>query len=281
MGFERGIGGRGSIGGPRGLGKRKGGLGHKLSLVKSASRRRLGSAPAAVTSKLTTNAGLWMSDMSLITTTVSADDTTNFSVYVTPMPSSAGRGRIYIAVEATASPTFNNDVCIGAVQIASNNGTTLDHNFRMHEDGNTWQYASANTVGDDTISDISGYSWTNIANTTTSGRFNRFSSTGSSKTGAADGLDLASDYNIFSENSLSDGNNNAVVAQSSSHHFIYSETSSVSNNAVIWTRSPEITLDDQDTGAKLVVAYHACSSSTSSMQNTEDEHLMTLFWVEV
>ena len=41
MGFERGIGGRGSIGGGRGLGKRKGGLGHKLSMVKSASKRKL------------------------------------------------------------------------------------------------------------------------------------------------------------------------------------------------------------------------------------------------
>jgi len=255
------------------------GVGANLSKKALKKRKKIRSVP--VTSKLTTNAGLWMSDMSLITTTVNADDTTNFSVYVTPMPSSAGRGRIYIAVEATASPTFNNDVCIGAVQIASNNGTTLDQNFRMEEEGNTWQYASANTVGNDTISDISGYSWTNIANTTTSGRFNRFGSTGSSKTGAADGLDLASDYNIFSENSLSDGNNNAVLSQASGKNFIYSETSSVSNNAVIWTRSPEFTLDDQDTGAKLVVAYHACSSSTQSMQNTDDEHLMTLFWVEV
>jgi len=282
MGFERGIGGRGSIGAGRGLGKRKGGLGHKLSLVKSASKKKLGLASApTVLSDLTTNAGLWMETMSIITASGSADDASNYSVYVTPMPSSANTGRIYIAVEVTANTTFNNDVCIGAVQIASNNGTTLDQNFRMDEEGNTWQYASANTVGNNTISEISGYTFTNIANTSTAGRFNRRSSTGSASTGAEGGLDLASDYNIYSANSLSNGNNNATLSQTDASNYIYSETSSQSANAVIWARSPEFTLDDPNTGAKLVVAYHACTPSGSAgMVNTSDEHLMTLFWVE-
>jgi len=151
----------------------------------------------------------------------------------------------------------------------------------MEDDGNTWQYASANTAGNDTISEISGYLWQNIANSNTTGRFNRNSGTGSSHTGAQGGLNLASDYNIFSENSLSSGNNNAVLAQAHWTNYIYSETSSQSRNAVIWARSPEFTLDDPDTGAKLVVAYHACTpSGGTGMVNTSSEHLMTLFWVE-
>lgn len=255
-------------------------LGIGATLSKKAIKKKKLRA-AAVLSQLTNNDGLWMEDMSIITASGSADDTSNYSVYVTPMPSSAETGRIYIAVEVTANTTFNNDVCIGAVQIASNNGTTLDQNFRMDEEGNTWQYASANTVGNDTISEIGLYTWTNIANTTTTGRFNRNSATGSASTGAQGGLDLSSTYNIYDKQSLSDGNNNAVLAQTNSSFYIYSETSSQSNNAVIWTRSPEFTLDDPDTGAKLVVAYHACTPGNSTgMVNTSDEHLMTLFWVE-
>lgn len=255
-------------------------LGIGATLSKRAIKKRKASTPA-VLSALTNDAGLWMDDMSIITASQAADDASAYSVYVTPMPSSAETGRIYIAVEVTANTTFNNDVCIGAVQIASNNGTTLDQNFRMDEEGNTWQYASANTVGNDTISEIGLYTWNNIANTTTAGRFNRNTATSSASTGAQGGLDLSSTYNIYDKQSLSDGNNNAVLAQTDASYYIYSETSSQSANSVIWTRSPEFTLDDPNTGAKLVVAYHACTpGGGTGMVNTSDEHLMTLFWVE-
>ena len=257
-------------------------LGLGLSLPTKSKNRPLSLiATPTVLSDLTNDAGLWMDDMSIITASQAADDASAYSVYVTPMPSSAETGRIYIAVEVTANTTFNNDVCIGAVQIASNNGTTLDQSFRMNEDGNTWQYASANTVGNDTISEISGYLWQNIANTTTAGRFNRRSSTGSASTGAQGGLLMAETYNIYDKNSVSDGNNDAILAQTNIMNYIYSETSSQSANSVIWTRSPEFTLDDPNTGAKLVVAYHACTpGGGTGMVNTSDEHLMTLFWVE-
>ena len=235
------------------------------------------------------NTGYHFNDLTIIETTTNADNSDNYSVATVPMPAGASQGRVYLAVQVTADTTFYNDFCIGWVQIPHDNGANLNStgdtstniDWQMDAAATDWERSTTVTSSNTTISSISGYSWANISTGTSNDRWNKATSTGSSRTGAQGGMDEGTGYNIYSE--LGDlspiGNSATRLAQDNASNYIYTETSSMVNGEVIWCRSPEVTL----TGSNhiLVVAYHACTSSGGiGMVNTVAEPLLRGFWDE-
>lgn len=235
------------------------------------------------------DAGYWFSDLTIIETTTSADNSDNYSFATAPLPASASQGRVYLAVQVTANTTFYNDFCIGWVQIPHDNGNSLNTtgdastnvDWQMDTYGTSWQRGSAVTSSNDTLSSVSGYTWTNIANGNTVNRWNRATSTGSQRTGALGGMDEGLGFNLMDETSFFTvpGNNPTSVVQTNTSYYIYTETSGATQGSIIWCRSPEVTL----TGSNhvLVVAYHACTSSGGiGMTNTTSEKLLRGWWEE-
>ena len=242
--------------------------------------------------QLDDNLGYWFSDLTIIETTSAADNTADFNVATVAMPAGASQGRIYLAVQVTANTTYYNDFVIGSVQIPHDNGANLNQttdtstnvDWDMHTatyGSASWEYGSSVSSANDTLSEVSGYTWTNIATSTSNNRWNRGTSTNSSRTGAQGGLNVGAGYNIFDE--LGDlsvpGNSAARLSQTNANFYIFTETSGSSHGSIIWCRSPEVTL----TGSNhiLVVAYHACTSSGGiGMVNTVSEKLLRGWWQE-
>lgn len=238
------------------------------------------------------NAGYHPTSLTIIETTTSADNTDNYSVLTAPMPSTASQGRVYIAIQVTANTTYYNDFVIGSVQIPHDNGANLNQttdtstnvDWDMHTTtygSDSWERGTSTTAGNNTLSSVSGYTWTAITTGTANRRWNRATSTGSARTGARGGLNFGAGYNIFNE--LGDlnvlGNSASRLAQTDANFYIYTETSGLVQGEIFWCRSPEVTL----TGSNhvLVIAYHACTSSGGiGMVNTSGEPLLRLFWDE-
>ena len=233
--------------------------------------------------------GYHFADLTLITDSTSDDDDTNYSVVTVPMPAGASQGRLYLAHEITGSPTYQNDFCVGSVQIPHNNGANLNTttdtstnvNWNMNDTtygSNSWQRAlNTNISGSNkTVSSTSGYSWSNIANGSSQKMWNRNNSTGSSNTGAENGINYSN--NIFSTlgDLLPSGNSPNRLPQSSSTSYIYSESSQTSVGNILWCRSPEVTL----TGSNhiVVIAYHFAHAGNSV--NTVAQPLLRVFWDE-
>ena len=244
--------------------------------------------------ELNTDAGYWLSDLTIVKTSVTADNADNYSVATVPMPAGASQGRVYLACEITASVTYYNDFCIGWVQIPHDNGTNLNTtvdtatnvDWQMDAYGTNWQRGSAVTSSNNTLSSVSGYSWTNIASGSSNDRWNLGTSTNSSRTGAQGGMSEGTGFNIMAE--LGDltvpGNSAARLEQENSSNYIFVEASGMVEGEIVWCRSPEVTL----TGSNhvLVIGYHAYTSSDAGdgtvqgMVNTSSKRLLRAFWDE-
>jgi hypothetical protein len=162
-------------------------------------------------------------------------------------------GRLYFAIKVTANTAYYNDFCIGAVQLTSDDYSTLEHgwSFTVLADYQDWQYATVTglnttSAGYENYSDIIGatsQSWDTCINSISNSRISRASGTGSSFTGATDGV--SSSYSETAGASIiSDGT--ATIAQSGSAYYMFTESSGTSANVVnkwFWVRSTELWLD--------------------------------------
>ena len=214
----------------------------------------------------------------------SADNTDAYSVHQEEFDTAAASsstGRLYFAIKTTASTPFLNDFCIAGVQITSNDFTTLDHHFNFHDlsDYIAWERATVTglnttSAGFENYTDIiAAPSQSFVANTngTANARISRASGTGSSGTGAADGIVLIG---------LPLAAETTTIPQSSGTFFMYTEasgTQSFMRNKWFWTRSPQITLDGND-DKDLSIIYHAASPATTGMEDSADEPLFRWWW---
>ena len=242
--------------------------------------------------------GYHFANLTLITDSTSNDDDTNFSVATVPMPDGASQGRLYLAHQITSgTPTYQNDFCIGSVQIPHNNGadlntttdTSTNVNWNMHNTtygAHSWQRASSANINgsNNTVSSTSGYSWSNINSTvspssTINKRWAYFHSTGSTYTGAANGINYSN--NIFSTlGDLSPSGNSPnrlpQVDNDTNTYYIYSESSGTSQGHILWCRSPEVTL----TGSNHIVVIAYLFAHAGNSVNTVSEPLLRVFWDE-
>jgi hypothetical protein len=262
------------------------------SLDEHIQHKNAGNWPEPINNTIGDNEGYHLPILTINENTVAGDNADNYNVVTAALPSDASQGRVYIAMRVTATTTYYNDFVIGAVQIPHADGaslnTTSDTSTNVNWNMNnttygsaSWERGSASTAGNNTLSSISGYTWTAIGSGSTVRRWNRATSTSSQRTGAAGGINIAADYNIFNE--LGDlgpfGDSAARIPQTGANYYIYVETSGIGLGEIVWARSPEVTL----TGSNhiLVLCYHAYTSSGGiGMVNTEAKPLIKVFWDE-
>ncbi len=198
-------------------------------------------------------------------------------------------GRIYIAVKVNAGTRFQNDFCIGAIQITRDDYSTLEHgwSFNVTADRDDWTQANVDNVGINAdgfenyndIINAGGQSWVAINTAASNGNWSHATSTGSGNTGAADSV--ADEYSDTSTGTII-GSGTSTIAQAAGTKFIYTESSgnqTYTANKHFWIRSPELTLNAGG-DKNFAIAYLAASPNNSSgMQDAADNALIRWWWV--
>ena len=185
----------------------------------------------------------------------------------------SGSGRVYIGVKVTASTTFYNDIPIAGVQVIR--GTTLVASWIFNTStggsGSGWQTYTQQIAGTSTQgfpvtpATVSAYGYTNLSTSTSTSRFCWRSNTGSSYTGAADGI--GNTYKL----SANGGSNtlatvgDAQVSQTSNTYYAYRETSGSTRWSGTVMRSPAFSFS----GGEYIRVIHALTGPTS-MASTMD-----------
>jgi len=186
----------------------------------------------------------------------------------------SGSGRVYIGVKVTSSTTFYNDVPIAGVQIIS--GSTLVASWIFNTStggsGSGWQTYTSQITGSSTQgfpvtpATASGYTYSNMATTTSTGRFSWGTSTGSSYTGAADGIGNAYKLTADGGSDTLATVGDAQISQTSSTYYAFRETS----GSALWSgtvmRSPTYTFS----GGEYIRVIHALTGPNSPQMDPDD-----------
>jgi|LULM01.1.fsa_nt_gb hypothetical protein len=223
--------------------------------------------------------------------TTTADSTSAFNVHHEDFDSAYAEGsvgRLYIAIKVTADPAYYNDFCIGAIQLTSDDYSTLEHgwSFNVIADYTDWEYATVTglnttSAGYENYNDIIGapsQSWAACINNVANARISRASGTVSSYTGAADGL--ASEYSDSSTGTII-GSGTSTIAQSSTTSYMFTESSGASGNLInkwYWIRSAEITMNSE-ADKNIAICYLAATHSSQGMQDASDNALFRWWWI--
>ena len=222
----------------------------------------------------------------------SGDNTSAFNVHHEDFDSAYATGsvgRLYIAIKNTANPAYYNDFCIGAIQLTSDNYSTLNHgwSFDVVSDYTEWEYATVtglntSNAGYENYNDIIGatsQSWAACVNGVANARISRASATASSSTGAADGL--ASEYSDSSTGTII-GSGTSAIAQSSTTSYMFTESSGTTANIInkwYWIRSAEITINSE-ANKNIAICYLAATPNNSQgMDDAADNALFRWWWI--
>lgn len=222
----------------------------------------------------------------------SGDNTSAFNVHHEDFDSAYATGsvgRLYIAIKNTANPAYYNDFCIGAIQLTSDNYSTLEHgwSFNVIGDYTDWEYATVtglntSSAGYENYNDIIGatsQSWAACVNGVANARISRASATASSSTGAADGL--ASEYSDSSTGTII-GSGTSTIAQSSTTSYMFTESSGTTANIInkwYWIRSAEITINSE-ANKNIAICYLAATPNNSQgMDDAADNALFRWWWI--
>ena len=185
----------------------------------------------------------------------------------------SGSGRVYIGVKVTASTTFYNDIPIAGVQVIR--GTTLVASWIFNGStggsGSGWRTYLSQILGSSTQgfpitpATASGYSYSTISSSTGTGRFSFRNSTGSSYTGADNGISNAYKLSADGGSNTLATVGNATVSQTSNTYYAYRETSGATRWSGTVMRSPAFSFS----GGEYIRVIHAVTGPTS-MASTMD-----------
>ena len=224
------------------------------------------------TNTLTLNGGSNVSfDINAQQSQTSSDATTAYDVLEAEFSGSTHTGHLYIGVRMRGSTTYFHDFCLAAIQILQSNGTSF-RSDGTYSSGYDWNFHNTNAYGiqnfDTTTSfsnsytgDPSGFAYTDVTTGTTNARWCRASGTGSSNTGAADGIYSPSGYSGQGGSIIP---TSGTINQAGSTHFVFTETSGSGytiGTSIFWLKSPSITVQSGD---KLRIAYLAVGGNTST-----------------
>lgn len=202
----------------------------------------------------------------------SADYNGPYDVAEVQQGSFSGSGRIYLAHKVTSPTTYYSDAPIAAVQLLSSSGSVLQtwaFNTSTGGSGSTWsslnqQLSPYLTTGLPVApTNMTSYSFTGMTTSSSTGRFSWATSTGSSFTGAADGIATPT-------GAMPVGN--GTIAQSAGTYFMYRETSGSTLNSTVVCRSPLYTFS----GGERIRIAHALTSNSANSQNPDES-----LWVGV
>ena len=207
-----------------------------------------------------------------------SDSTLPYKIFSQSMSVTGGTsvtGRLYIGMRMRGTTTYYHDWSLAIVQILQSNGTSFrtDSTYSNGYDWNardslTSQYATSGFYNWSTSTgfthsysvDPSTHSYVSIGSATNA-RWSRGLSTGSTYTGAADGIYSPSGYSGGGGSILPAS---GTVSQTSSTPFLFTETSGsgyLIDVTTIWLRSPEITVHNGDI---LRMAYLGVGGSSST-----------------
>ena len=201
-----------------------------------------------------------------IADSTSSDYTGAYDVEQVQFSFSGSTGRIYIGVKVTASTTFYNDIAIAAVQLLNSSGSVKNTwNFYNSSggSGSGWKTYTSQTSAQSstgfpvTPQTASGYTYSNISTSTGTGKFSFATSTGSSYTGAAGGIN---------QNTTSFTVGNGTVSQAGSNYYAYRETSGSTRYTGAIMRSPAVSMSDGD----IIKVVHLVVGYSSSPMNAND-----------
>lgn len=188
----------------------------------------------------------------------------------------SGSGRVYIGIKVTALTTFYNDISIAGVQVLNADETTLLASWIFHSStggsGSGWQTYTSQIVGSSTPgfpvtpATASGYGYTNILTGASVGRFNWATSTGSSYTGAADGISSSYETTIAPVG-------DAQISQTSSTYYAYVETSGSTRYYGAVMRSPSVTFS----GGEKIRVIHALTGYSVNPMNPDDSIYVSVY----
>tara|TARA_Y100000310_G_scaffold188579_1_gene188543 strand:+ start:68 stop:901 length:834 start_codon:yes stop_codon:yes gene_type:complete len=230
-----------------------------------------------LSSPMTDDTGLWIEPLSIIETTTSSDNTSNYSTFQVSMDNAIANvgttGRLYFAVRVTANTTYYNDFILGAVQVLTSAGSVIDEAWSFSNEYNQWQNTTRYGTGYSTLSSMAGATWSTIASGGAVHYWKAASSTGSSRTGAAGGINTN-----YGTSTIIPTTSAYSIAQVGANYYIYTETSGATHGEYMWCRSPSFTIG-ASTGVVLRFAYHACTTSGGAgMVNTVSEPLLTVWY---
>lgn len=186
-----------------------------------------------------------------------------------------GTGRVYLGVKVTSLPTFYNDVPIGGVQILDAAGTSVLQSWVFSNTGThgwttIWgQFSGTSSAGlTYTPTTVSGYSgWSTIGTGGSIDRFTLTSNTGSSYTGAADGISTTA----WATTPFTLGA--GTISQASGTYYAYRETSGSTRYSTSFMRSPQHTFGG---GERIRVCYAITGTSGSPMTATDTIHIAVI-----
>ena len=193
----------------------------------------------------------------------------------------SGSGRVYIGVKVTAQTTFYNDIPIAGVQIIS--GSTLVASWIFNTStggsGSGWQtytnqiYGTSTQGFPATPATVSAYGYVNLSTSTSTSRFCWRSNTGSSYTGAADGI--GNTYKL----SANGGSNtlatvgDAQISQTSNTYYAYRETSGSTRWSGTVMRSPTYTFS----GGEKIRVIHAVTGYSGTPMDPDDSVYVAVY----
>lgn len=219
-----------------------------------------------------------------ITTGTINDTTEDFNVHHEDFDAAAAAGltgRLYFAVKCTAATAYQNDFCVGHVQITDDGYSAAEHTWEFNtlSDFTDWEYplvsglGVASDSGYEDVTDIlaaSAQSWVACANGASNYRWGRASNTNSGSTGAADGVNLSGAIV---------GSATTTIAQSATTFYAVTESSGSNvSNRWFWMRSPEVTLSGNG-DKNISISYNAYTAAGSNgMQDSAGEPLFRWWW---
>lgn len=208
-----------------------------------------------------TNSWIEISNRNIVTISTS-DYGGAYDVSETQVPVTfSGAARVLLAIKITAATTFYNDVCIAGVQIL-NSSNVVQQTWIFNTTTTPWETYTAQRTGQttgvaDSVTLAAALTYSSITTSTNVGRFSLASGTGSSYTGATDGI--ATTSNAFPVG-------DAQIAQSFGTYYIYREASGSSANSTTYARSPVYNFSG---GEKIRVAHLLTSPSNSPMDDAD------------
>lgn len=231
--------------------------------------------------------------ISTSSTSISNDSTNAYNIFHQSMSVTGGTsvtGRLYIGMRMRGVTSYYHDFCIAIVQIVQSNGSSFrtDSTYTNGYDWNSRdtlsaQYQASSFYNWETstgfthayTTDPSTLSFTTLA-TASNARWGRGMSTGSSYTGADNGVYSPSGYSGGGGSVLQQS---GTVSQTSGTPFLYTETSGSGyqiGNTTIWLRSPEITVYNGDI-LKMLYLGIGGNSSTNGLGRYDDDTIYFRF----
>ena len=208
-----------------------------------------------------TNSIISIPNVNVVFDPTTTDYTGAFDVLDVTVPSGySGTAAIYMGLRVTTSTTYINDICIGGVQVLNSSGTSLLYSYIFNGNaggtyGAGWRTLSGQFVDGTSRATLSASLKYIINTSTNTGRWTWATQTGSSYTGAADGI--ADGY----DTSILPSPGNGVVSQVANAYYAYREVSGSTRFSTAWAKSPDISWSG---GEKIRICYHFSTQSTMS-----------------